>query len=143
MGEALEAAIRYDEAYDAQDAQSRAAALTPDAEFVAPGGINLAGPEQIAEIQKVFWEALPDGTITHEQYVEAGEMVIIEGHLTGTHTGTFRTPQGDIPPTGNSVRLRYASIRRVEGGKIASEHLYFDQVEFLTQIGAMPAAASD
>jgi predicted ester cyclase len=142
MGEALEAATRYDEAYNAQDAQTRAATLTPDAEFVAPGGINLRGPEQIAELQKAFWEALPDGRVTQERHVEAGEKIVIEGHLTGTHTGTFRTPQGDIAPTGNPVRLRYASIRRVQAGKIASEHLYFDQLEFLTQIGAIPAPAA-
>jgi predicted ester cyclase len=142
MGEALEAAKRYDEAYNAQDAQTRAATLTTDVEFVSPGGINLRGPEQIAELQKAFWEALPDGTITYEHHVEAGEEVVIEGHLSGTHTGTFRSPQGDIPPTGNPVRLRYASIRRVEGGKIASEHLYFDQLEFLTQIGANPGPAA-
>jgi hypothetical protein len=30
-------------------------------------------------------------------------------------------------------------IRRVDGGKIASEHLYFDQIELLQQLGAMPA----
>ena len=142
MGEALEAAKRYDEAYNAQDAQTRAATLTPDAEFVAPGGINLRGPEQIAELQKAFWEALPDGRVTHERHVEAGDQIVIEGHLTGTHTGTFRTPQGDIASTGNPVRLRYASIRRVQAGKIASEHLYFDQLEFLTQIGAIPAPAA-
>jgi predicted ester cyclase len=110
---------------------------------VAPGGINLRGPEQIAELQKAFWEALPDGTITHEQHVEAGERIVIEGHLTGTHTGTFRTPQGDVAPAGNPVRLRYASVRRVQAGKIASEHLYFDQLEFLMQIGAIPSPAAD
>jgi ketosteroid isomerase-like protein len=143
MGEALEAAKRYDEAFNAQDAPTRAATLTPDTEFVGPGGISLQGPEQIAELQNAFWEALPDGTIGHERQVETGEAVILEGYLTGTHTGTFRTPQGDIPPTGNPVRLRYASIRRVEGGKIASEHLYFDQLEFLTQIGAIPTPVAD
>jgi hypothetical protein len=26
----------------------------------------------------------------------------------------------------------------VEGGKIASEHLYFDQMELMQQLGAMP-----
>jgi hypothetical protein len=29
-------------------------------------------------------------------------------------------------------------VRRCRGGEIVSEHLYFDQLEFLQQIGAMP-----
>lgn len=65
--------------------------------------------------------------------------VVTESYLTGTHTGTFRTPNGDIPPSGNRVKLRYVSVQQVEEGKIASEHLYFDQLEFLTQIGAINA----
>jgi hypothetical protein len=28
----------------------------------------------------------------------------------------------------------------VEGGAITSEHLYYDQMEFLQQLGALPAA---
>ena len=143
MGEALDAARRYDEAFNTQDSQTRAATLTADVEFVGPGGINLRGPDQIAQLEKHFWEAFPDGTISHDRWVEIGEDVAIEGYLSGTHTGTFRTPQGDVSPTGSSVRLRYASIRQVKGGRIASEHLYFDQLEFLTQIGVIPEPAVD
>ena len=31
-------------------------------------------------------------------------------------------------------------IMKVDGGKIADVHLYFDQVDVLTQLGVMPAA---
>ena len=68
--------------------------------------------------------------------------MISEGFLTGTHTGVFATPQGEIPASGNPVNLRYASVKRVAGGKIVSEHLYFDQMEFMTQIGALPPMGS-
>jgi steroid delta-isomerase-like uncharacterized protein len=135
MSDAAETARRYDEAFNAQDAEARVASQTPDIEVVMPGGMTLSGPEQVAEAVRVFWEALPDGQISHDNQVAAGEMIVTEGTLAGTHTGTFRTPQGDIPATGNRVRLRYASVRRIRDGKVASEHLYFDQLEFLQQLG--------
>ncbi len=112
-----------------------------DSELVMPGGIYLRGREQ-AQILQTFWEALPDATITWESQLESGSTVVVEGYLEGTHTGAFRTPQGEIPPSDNKVKLPYASIKRVEAGKIASEHLYFDQMEFLQQLGAMPSPSS-
>jgi predicted ester cyclase len=138
VGDALEAAKRADEAFNAHDLEARLAANTDDTELVMPGGMKLRGREQ-ADVLRAFWGALPDATITWENHVESGFMVAGEGFLTGTHTGPLRTPQGEIPPSGRQVRLPYAFVRRVEGGKIASEHLYFDQMELLQQLGAMPA----
>jgi predicted ester cyclase len=138
MTEAQEVAQRYDDAFNAHDLEARMAALTADSELVMPGGIDLRGQEQIGELVKVFWEAMPDAELTREHQATDGSTVVTEGRLMGTHTGPFRSPQGDLPPTGNRVEFRYASVRRIEGGKIRSEHLYFDQLEFLPQIGAMP-----
>jgi predicted ester cyclase len=137
MGEALEVAKKADDAFNAHDLEARLAVNTDDTEFVMPGGIRLRGREQ-ADVLRAFWEALPDATITWRVYVESGSLIAGEGVLTGTHTGPFRTPQGEIPPSGATVALPYAFIRRVERGTIASEHLYFDQMEFLQQLGAMP-----
>lgn len=66
--------------------------------------------------------------------------VVIEGTLSGTHTGTFRSAQGDIPASGNRVALRYVSVKQIRDSKVAVERLYFDQLEFLQQIGALPPA---
>ncbi|HEV2712559.1 MAG TPA: nuclear transport factor 2 family protein [Gaiellaceae bacterium] len=140
MGEAVEAAKRADDAFNAHDLDARLAANSDDAEFVMPGGIKLRGREQ-ADVLRAFWEALPDVTLTWETHVESGSMVAGEGLLAGTHTGPLRTPQGEIPATGRGVKLPYAFVRRVEGGKIASEHLYFDQMDFLGQLGALPQAS--
>jgi predicted ester cyclase len=137
MGEALETAKRADEAFNAHDVDARLAVNTDDTELVMPGGMKLRGLEQAGVLQ-AFWEALPDATLMWTSHVESGSMIAGEGLLTGTHSGPFRTPQGEIPPSGRQVRLAYAFMRRVEGGKITSEHLYFDQMEFLQQLGAMP-----
>ena len=137
MGQALEAAKRADDAFNAHDVEARLAANNADSELVMPGGMRLHGQEQ-ADVLHAFFEALPDATVAWKDHVESGSLIAGEGILTGTHTGPFRTPQGEIPPSGSQIALPYAFIRRVEGGKIASEHLYFDQMEFLQQLGAMP-----
>jgi ketosteroid isomerase-like protein len=36
--------------------------------------------------------------------------------------------------------LRYVSVKQTRDGKVATERLYFDQLEFLQQIGALPSA---
>ena len=72
----------------------------------------------------------------------AGDWVVQEFTFTGTHTGTLTTPDGDIPPTNRSATGRGVQIMHVENGKISQEHLYFDQVELLTQLGLMPQPAT-
>ena len=42
---------------------------------------------------------------------------------------------GDIPATGKSVKVSGMSDVRYEGGKIADETLYFDQLDFNQQLG--------
>jgi steroid delta-isomerase-like uncharacterized protein len=140
MADPVEAARRYDEAFNAQDVDARLANLTTDTQLTLPGGTTLNGPEQAAAIARSFWEALPDGRISSENEVAAGDTVVTEGTLTGTHSGTFRSPQGDIPASGNPVTLRYVSVKQIRDGKVAAERLYFDQLEFLQQIGALPSA---
>jgi steroid delta-isomerase-like uncharacterized protein len=131
MADVIELARRHDNAFNSQDADGRAAIEAPDIEFVMPGGMTLRGHEQVMEVVRAFWDALPDAKITVVDQVAVGNVVA------GTHGGTFRTPQGEIPRTGNSVSLRYAAVKRFEGDRLASEHLYFDQLEFLQQLGAM------
>lgn len=140
MADPIETARRHDEAFNAQDAEGRRTIETLDIEAVLPGGIVLHGPDQTLALVMAFWEALPDARIVADNQFVAGETVVAEGTLTGTHTGTFRAPQGDVPASGNTVRLRYASVKQILDGKVAREHLYFDQLEFLQQIGALPRA---
>jgi steroid delta-isomerase-like uncharacterized protein len=140
MVDPIETARRYDEAFNAQDADTRVSNLTPDTRVTLPGGTTLIGPEQVVAIARSFWEALPDGRISSENEVAAGDTVVTEGTLTGTHSGTFRSPQGDIPASGNRVALRYVSVKQIRDSKVAVERLYFDQFEFLQQIGALPPA---
>ena len=140
MADPIETERRYDDAFNAQDGDARVANLKPDTQVTLPGGTTLSGPEQVVAITRSFWEALPDGRISSENEVAAGDTIVTEGTLTGTHSGTFRSPQGDIPASGNRVALRYVSVKQIRDSKVAVERLYFDQLEFLEHIGALPPA---
>jgi steroid delta-isomerase-like uncharacterized protein len=138
MADVLPLARRHDAAFNAKDADGRRAIEARDIEFVMPGGISLRGHENVMQVVQAFWKALPDARITPDDLFAAGDTVVAEGTLAGTHTGPFRTPDGEIPATGNAVTLRYAAIKRFRDDRLASEHLYFDQLEFLQQLGAAP-----
>jgi hypothetical protein len=142
MDEVKDAADRHVAAFNAHDAEAHMANESPDVEWVMPGGITLRGPEAVAELQKIYWAALPDARVTPANQLIAGSTVVTEGYMTGSHTGTLRTSQGDIPPSGNRIKLRYVTVQRVKDGLIVSEHLYFDQLEFLGQIGALPVGSN-
>jgi steroid delta-isomerase-like uncharacterized protein len=137
MADVIEIARRHDDAFNSHDADGRAAIEAPDIEFVMPGGVTLRGHDQVVEVVRAFWEALPDARISPDDQLSAGNVVVVEGTIAGTHTGTFRTPQGEIPPSGNPVTLRYAAVKRFRDDRLVSEHLYFDQLEFLQQLGAL------
>jgi predicted ester cyclase len=137
MADVIQIARRHDDAFNSQDPDGRAEIEAPDIEVVMPGGMTLRGHEEVMQVVRAFWEALPDGKITSDDRLAAGDVVFAEGTLAGTHSGTFRTPQGEIPRTGNPVTLRYATVKRFKDDRLVSEHLYFDQLEFLQQLGAM------
>jgi len=42
---------------------------------------------------------------------------------------------GVILPTGNRIELRGCVVYKVEGGEISESHIYYDQLEFLKQLG--------
>jgi SnoaL-like polyketide cyclase len=60
----------------------------------------------------------------------------------GTHEETLAGPGGDISATHKQLVGRGVQNIRAEGGKILEHHVYFDQVDVLTQLGLMLAAAA-
>jgi hypothetical protein len=67
----------------------------------------------------------------------AGDTVLVEFWLTGTHLGPLRTPKGEIAPTGKSFRVRMmASFEFAPGTTgIICERPYFDRRAVITALG--------
>jgi hypothetical protein len=48
-----------------------------------------------------------------------------------------------IPATNKPIRLRYAFIAKVEGGKFAETNLYFDVAGMMAQLGLGPGSPGE
>jgi predicted ester cyclase len=113
-----------------------------DVEFVLPGGITLRGRVEVGQFTQAMWSAFPDGRLAFRQQILPHDAAATEVVFTGTHTGPMNTPNGLIPPTGKRLILHSLSILRIEDGRVASEHVYFDQLEMMSQLGLAPAPTS-
>ena len=73
---------------------------------------------------------------------EAGQTTIDEWIFVGTHTGPLTLSNGEtIAPTGNRVSVSGMDIETFdEDGLLVRDRAYFDQLDFLTQLGLVPEA---
>ena len=55
------------------------------------------------------------------------------------NTGPIQLPTGEtLPATQKEVRIRGVDIATVKDGRIVDYRLYFDEMEFLGQLGLLP-----
>lgn len=141
MGEAREVMDRMTAAMVAQDRAGMGACYADDAVAVAPDQSEIRGRDAIVGYLSVMAEAFPDARYEPLEQHEAGNVAIDEGYFTGTNTGPLQMPQGEsLPPTGRQLRLRSCDVARVEGGLVVSHHFYWDQLDFMSQLGLLPAS---
>jgi predicted ester cyclase len=135
MADATEVIEQHVEAFNRRRAEDDP--WSEDAELIAPGA-SLRGREEVRGFLGSFWDAFPDGRLELFRVFAEQSVAAAEGQFIGTHTGVLRTPTGDVPATSRNVQFRWMSSYDVRGDEIASEHLYFDQVDLLGQLGLMP-----
>ena len=111
-------------------------------QVILPDGRTLRGRDQLGQDTEATWTAFPDGALAFGERVFTEDAAAVETVLTGTYTGPLSTPDGTIPPTGRPVKIRLLSILRIRDGLVASEHVYFNPLDMLTQLGLAPAPAS-
>jgi len=137
----LELAI---ERWNAADRDGWAALYAEDVDYEAPGGARISG---LADLKEKYFDALltaaPDRGSSDVMLVADGDHVVEQARYTGTHTGTWRSPDGvEIPATGKKLDFPFVGVFRVEDGKISSIRIYYDQIQVLAQLGLMPGAES-
>jgi heme-degrading monooxygenase HmoA/predicted ester cyclase len=105
----------------------------------APGGMRLAGREAAETFWTMWNEAFPDNRLETTAIHADNRGGVYEGRGTGTHTGTLRGPAGEIAATGRAADLPFTGVYEFDEGKVISYHLYFDQVELMSQLGLTAA----
>lgn len=130
----------YD-AFNDHDLDRMAAMASKDFELVdfAAEGQVFCGPQGFREWLQIFLTAFPDAKVELTNVVGAAEGWVSTEHIGwGTHTGPLVGPSGTIPPTGRRAELPLGQLVRVENGKVALIHAYYDGATLMRQLGVFP-----
>jgi uncharacterized protein len=73
-------------------------------------------------------------TFTIKDVFGQGNKLVKHWNFKGTNTGVFF----GMPPTGKKVDLDGVTLVRMHNGKIAEERDFFDNLEFMQQLGLIP-----
>jgi SnoaL-like polyketide cyclase. len=109
----------------------------PDVKVVFPDGRTTHGIDQhVTDINGLF-NGTPDSRITaHPIAFGSGEWTATTGVLEATFSEPMKLADGkSIAPTGKKVKIPMATIARWENGCIAEEHLFWDNAEYMRQLG--------
>jgi steroid delta-isomerase-like uncharacterized protein len=79
--------------------------------------------------------AVPDVKFSLDDLYVKGDKIAWVFTMSGTITGPFRTPLGDLPPTGKTFRFSGVAVDRIVEGKIVEEWVYFNVLDILQPMG--------
>jgi steroid delta-isomerase-like uncharacterized protein len=92
------------------------------------------GADEIAAYFEEVLAAISDWHIDIRTIAEQGEDVFVQWRVTGRHTGTI---QG-IEPTGKPVEIDGMDHFVLRDGKVVSNFVVFDQMQYARQLGMLP-----
>ena len=124
-------------AFDNKDMNTLAQLYAEDATMIMPGEPEpIQGRDAIEKNQAAFLRAMPDFSLEFTLILISGNHIVFEGVSQGTFTGPLASPEGDIPPTGKSAKIKFAFIAKVNAeGLIEEDRTYYDTGEFMKQLG--------
>jgi ketosteroid isomerase-like protein len=99
-------------------------------------GVTYRG-QGLGKTVEVYATAFPDMHREMFRVFEAGDTVIVELALQGTHKGPLALPSGTIPPTGKRVDAPCCDVFRLKNGKIESFNCYPSGTIILGQLGVL------
>lgn len=124
------------EAWNRRDFDYIAEHTAPDALLTDAGsGQTWSGREGTLQYNTMWADAFPDGKITIDRIIEAGDTVVVEYTGHGTHTGPMVTSGGTVPATGREVTLRFCDVNEVSDGMVRKQTTYADSGSFMAQLG--------
>lgn len=129
--------------FTTRSTQDTLATMTEDAEVthvpVLTGGV---GKAQLQEFygQRFIPQMPPDIENLLLSRTVGAERIIDELLLRFTHTVPMDWILPGIPPTGKRVEVPLIACIHFREGKVASEHIYWDQASVLAQVGLLDAA---
>ncbi|MFF0990484.1 ester cyclase [Kocuria nitroreducens] len=124
-------------AFNDHDAARFADFYADDARLEAPTfPVALAGREAIHQNEVGLLTAVPDAHVDMIGVITDGDTTALEVVLRGTHTGPLATPDGTVPPSGNTLDIAMVLVSTFgDDGRIVLERRYFDSGAMFRQFG--------
>jgi len=128
---------RYFEIVDSKNVERFAEIDSPDLLMKVPMG-TVRGIEGHQGLTRGFAAAFPNFKHTVTSFLESDDRIACEGTFVGDHTGSMMLPNGQsIPASNKRVEFEWSGHMRVQNGKVAELHVYFDSASLMAQIGAI------
>jgi carboxymethylenebutenolidase len=122
------------------DLDAAMATMAPDPYvYHVPSMAGGVGTEGVRDFYgRHFIGRWPEDTgITQVSRTIGANQVVDELILSFTHTVEMDAILPGVPPTGRAVRLPFCVVVGFEDGKVAHEHIYWDQASLLVQVGLL------
>jgi uncharacterized protein len=97
---------------------------------------DVVGIDSMKAYYANFLTGFTDIEFTIKDIFGQGDKLVKYWNFKGNHTGDFF----GIPATGKPVDLDGTTLVRMSNGKIAEEQDFYDNLDFFTQLGLIPAA---
>jgi carboxymethylenebutenolidase len=81
-----------------------------------------------------------DAQVTPISRTVGKDQVVDELIVSFTHNAQWDYLLPGVPPTGKRVELPHVVVMKFENGKVAHEHIYWDQASLLVQVGLLDPA---
>jgi len=105
---------------------------------------SLRGKEAIRANQEAWFRAFPDLIFDFGTVLSSNDEFCIEFTGTGKNTGPLPSPEGEIPPTGRTVKFSGAFLGKVSPeGLVIEDRTYFDNMDMMSQLGLVQQPLSD
>jgi len=104
------------------------------------GGCDAAAVRQFYATRLIGQFFPPDVEFISISRTEDEERLVDELVIRFTHSETIGHLLPGVPPTGRKVEMALVVIVGVNGGKVAYEHIYWDQAGLLAQLGLLDPA---
>lgn len=108
-----------------------------DSEWLdVPFNFTSTGKRAIIDPWKSWFDIFPDATCEVRSIVGLGDHVVAQGTGRGTHRGVFKSPAGELAPSGRKMAVSFCDVYQLREGKILRADSYFDFYGLLNQLKA-------
>jgi predicted ester cyclase len=127
----------HDKAYNERDWELSITNYTDDVVSYNPESPEPdRGIEALRKTGEEFIMSFPDIQMKGEVSFGQEDWIFRSYTITGTHTGYLTGPEDTkIPPTNRSLKMTAGVAYRFKEGKISEEHVYYDRLDFMEQLG--------